>query len=72
MRFPQSHVLSQNTLDLQYRGRALLHAVPRNNDFLGLCAGKMCAAITRKTVIGIIEGHFGIGLGHDRVLAHPG
>ena len=45
-------------LDLQYRGRALLPLCP-SNDFLGLCAGKMCATIRHKTVIGIIEGHFG-------------
>ena len=72
MGFPQSHVLPQNALDLQYRGCALLHAVPRNNDFLGLCVGKVGAAVRHKTVIGIIEGHFGIGLGHDRVIVHLG
>ena len=72
MGFPQSHVLPQNALDLQYRGCALLHAVPRNNDFLGLCVGKVGAAVRHKTVIGINESHFGVSLCHDRVIVHLG
>ena len=56
-RFPQVYVLSQNALNFQYRSRILLHTMPRNNDFLGLCAGKMSAAVGHETIIGIYEGH---------------
>ena len=56
-RFPQVYVLSQNALNFQYRSRILLHTMPRNNDFFGLCAGKMSAAVGHETIIGIYEGH---------------
>ena len=37
---PQSHVFSQNALNLSGIAAVLLHAVPRSDDFLGLCAGR--------------------------------
>ena len=64
------HVAFEDALDLQYRSRALLHAVSRNYDFLRFCTGKVGAAVWHKAVIGILKRHVGIGLRQYRVIAH--
>ena len=56
-RFPQVYVLSHNALNFQYLILILLHTIPLNNYFFGLCACKMSAAVGHETIIGIYEGH---------------
>ena len=56
-RFPQVYVLSQNALNFQYRSRILLHTMPRNNHYFGLCAGKMSVALGHEPIIRNHQGH---------------